>query len=115
MSALEAHSRKETDQSSGAITSVAVWMIDAYWLAMRLDDEWYGPILPWSEDAAGYVPPLEQLLKSMGDSLALIPSYSMPIEPPAIHPRVAAQEGRFIIWSNPRSLRSSPATGEQGR
>ncbi|HEX4005500.1 MAG TPA: FRG domain-containing protein [Acidobacteriaceae bacterium] len=77
---------------------VAVWMIDAYWLAMRLDDEWYGPILPWSEDAGKYVPPLEQLLANMTDSRALIPKFAMPIEPPAMHPRVAAQEGRFIIF-----------------
>lgn len=102
--ALEAHSRQGGSQSSEAVTSVAVWMIDAYWLAMRLDDEWYGPILPWSEDAARYVPPLEQLLKSMADSLALIPGYAMPIEPPAIHPRVAAQEGRFIIFGRTLDL-----------
>jgi hypothetical protein len=34
----------------------------------------------------------------MDDALALVPSYAMPIEPPSIHPRVAAQEGRFIIF-----------------
>jgi hypothetical protein len=43
-------------------------------------------------------------LKSIGDSLALIPTYAMPIEPPAIHPRVAAQEGRFIIFGRTRDL-----------
>jgi hypothetical protein len=84
--------------------SVAVWMIDAYWLAMRLHDEWYGPILPWSEDAAKYVPPLEQLLINMDDSRALVPDSAMPIEPPAMHPRVAAQEGRFIIFGKKEDL-----------
>jgi hypothetical protein len=54
--ALEVHSQQGGKQASGGAASVAVWMIDAYWLAMRLDDEWYGPILPWSEDAAKYVP-----------------------------------------------------------
>jgi hypothetical protein len=102
--ALESRVQSRNKEISGGAAPVAVWMIDAYWLAMRLDDEWYGPILPWSEDAAKYVPPLEQLLKSMGDSLALIPSYAMPIEPPAIHPRVAAQEGRFIIFGRTRDL-----------
>jgi hypothetical protein len=102
--AIEAHSRNTVGQDSLGPASVSVWMIDAYWLAMRLDDDWYGPILPWSQEATKYVPPLEKLLESMGDSLALVPSYAMPIEPPAIHPRVAVQEGRFIIFGQTRDL-----------
>jgi hypothetical protein len=35
---------------------------------------------------------------STKNARALIPKYAMPIEPPAIHPRVAAQEERFIIF-----------------
>jgi FRG domain-containing protein len=102
---LEGHSQQGGSQPDPeAITSVAVWMIDAYWLAMRLDEDWYGPILPWSEEAAKYVPPLEKLLESMHDSLALVPSYAMPIEPAAIHSRVAAQEGKFIIFGRTRDL-----------
>ena len=84
--------------------TVAVWMIDAYWLADRLSDEWYSPLLPWSEDAARYVPPLESLIDKMGDSRALLPSHAMPIEPPSMHPRVAAQEGRFIIFGRKQDL-----------
>lgn len=102
--AIEAHARDDVRPGPEQEITVAVWMIDAYWLAMRLDDEWYGPILPWSEEAAKYVPPLEQLLKSMDDALALVPNYAMPIEPPAIHPRVAAQEGRFVIFGRTRDF-----------
>lgn len=101
--ALESRWKKLEEQNQNPAANevesvVAVWMIDAYWLAMRLDDEWYGPILPWSDDATRYVPQLEQLLANMTDSRALIPKYAMPIEPPAMHPRVAAQEGRFVIF-----------------
>ena len=38
--------QKQDSTADSAESIVAVWMIDAYWLAMRLDDEW--PILPWS-------------------------------------------------------------------
>jgi hypothetical protein len=34
----------------------------------------------------------------------LIPEGPMPIEPPAMHPRVAAQEGRFIIFGRVQDL-----------
>ena len=40
----------------------------------------------------------------MTDARALVPKYAMPIEPPAMHPRVAAQEGRFIIFGRERDL-----------
>jgi hypothetical protein len=83
---------------------VAVWMIDAYWLASRLSDDWGSPLLPWSEDALRYVPPLEQLLEKNDMSKRLIPEIPMPIEPPAMHPRVAAQEGRFIIFGRRHEL-----------
>jgi hypothetical protein len=63
-----------------------------------------GPILPWSDDALRYVPPLEQLLDNMTDSRAVIPKYAMPIESPAMHPRVAAQEGRSIIFGRTLDL-----------
>jgi hypothetical protein len=96
--AKQLHRRKRHEQT------VAVWMIDAYWIAMRLDDDWFGPLLPWSEDAAKYVPPLEKLLANMNDSLALLPKHAMPVEPPAIHPRVAAQEGRFVMFGRTRDL-----------
>jgi hypothetical protein len=78
-------------------------MIDAYWLADKLN-EWSGPLLPYSEDAAKYVPPLERLIERMTDARALVPKHAMPIEPPAMHPRVAAQEGRFIIFGRERDL-----------
>lgn len=101
--ALEADS--QDDGRSKKASSVAVWMIDAYWLAMCLsDDEWSGPLLSWSDDAEKYVPSLEVLLRNRADSFTLIPEYAMPIEPPAIHPRVAAQEGRFIIFGQTRDL-----------
>jgi hypothetical protein len=77
---------------------IAVWMVDAYWLADQLSSEWVAPLLPWSDEAARYVPPLERLADKMGETRALLPSHAMPIEPPAMHPRVAAQEGRFIIF-----------------
>jgi hypothetical protein len=81
-----------------------VWMMDAYWLADRLSSDWSSPMLAWSEDAARYVPPLQTLADKMNDSQALIPSYAMPIEPPAMHPRVASQEGRFVIFGRVRDL-----------
>lgn len=98
---LEAYSRK--NNSSGK-DEVAVWMVDAYWLADHLSDEWGSPILPYSEDALRYVPTLERLIDKMSETRALIPKYPMPIEPPAMHPRVAAQEGRFVIFGRTREL-----------
>jgi hypothetical protein len=83
---------------------ISVWMVDAYWLSDKLSSEWSGPLLAWSEDAARYIPPLETLLDKMGDSKALLPGHAMPIEPPAIHPRVASQEGRFIIFGRTQDL-----------
>ncbi|MGA2888909.1 MAG: FRG domain-containing protein [Terracidiphilus sp.] len=83
---------------------ISVWMMDAYWLADRLSSDWRAPILAWSEDAARYVPPLETLVDKMDDSQALVPSHAMPIEPPAMHPRVASQEGRFVIFGRERDL-----------
>jgi FRG domain len=83
---------------------VAIWMIDAYWLAMRCSDDWSSPLLPWSEDASRYLPKLEDLIDKEKSAKALIPDDAMPIEPPAIHPRVAAQEGRFIIFGRKHDL-----------
>jgi hypothetical protein len=83
---------------------VSVWMIDAYWLADRLSDTWSAPLLPWSEDASRYVPELHTLVEKMDESKALLPESAMPIEPPAMHPRVAAQEGRFIIFGRRQDL-----------
>ncbi len=83
---------------------VAVWMVDAYWLAASLSTEWKSPLLPWSADAVRYIPPLETLIDKMGESKALLPHHAMPIEPPAMHPRVAAQEGRFIIFGGTQDL-----------
>jgi hypothetical protein len=83
---------------------VAVWMVDAYWLADCLSSEWGSPLLAWSDDALRFVPPLETLIDKMGDSKALLPGHAMPIEPPAMHPRVAAQEGRFIIFGRTQDL-----------
>ena len=77
---------------------ISVWMMDAYWLAAALSDEWNSPMLAWSEDAARYVPPLDKMIDKTNDSQALIPGHAMPIEPPAMHPRVASQEGRFVIF-----------------
>lgn len=79
-------------------------MVDAYWLSDKLSGEWRSPLLAWSEEAARYVPPLETLIDKMGDSKALLPSHAMPIEPPAMHPRVASQEGRFIIFGRTQDL-----------
>jgi hypothetical protein len=83
---------------------ISVWMMDAYWIADALSNDWSSPILAWSEDAARYVPPLETLADKMNDSQALVPSHAMPIEPPAMHPRVASQEGRFVIFGRVRDL-----------
>lgn len=83
---------------------VAIWMIDAYWLAMRCSDEWSSPLLPWSEDASRYMPKLEDLIDKEKNAKALVPDDAMPIEPPAVHPRVAAQEGRFIIFGRKHDL-----------
>jgi hypothetical protein len=90
----------------GAQDCVAVWATDAYWLADQLSDDWSAPLLPYSEDAAKYVPPLENLIESerLNDARRLLPKHPMPIEPPAMHPRVAAQEGRFLIFGRPADL-----------
>ncbi len=84
--------------------TICVWMMDAYWLADRLSSEWSSPILAWSEDATRYIPPLKSLADKMGDSQALLPIHAMPIEPPAMHPRVASQEGRFVIFGKVQDL-----------
>ncbi len=96
---------EETSEDSSASTAnIAVWMVDAYWLADRLSSEWGSPLLACSDDAVRYIPPLETLLVKMDDSKALLPGHAMPIEPPAMHPRVAAQEGRFIIFGENQDL-----------
>jgi FRG domain len=77
---------------------ISVWMMDAYWLSDKLSDEWTSPLLPWSEDADRYVPPLEKLIDKRKDTQALVPQHAMPIEPPNMHPRVASQEGRFVMF-----------------
>jgi len=93
--------RINNEQSSPLIS---VWMMDAYWLADVLDEVWSSPMLAWSEDAARYVPPLENMIDKMNDSQALIPSHAMPMEPPAMHPRVASQEGRFVNFGRTQDL-----------
>lgn len=84
--------------------TVCVWMMDAYWLADHSKSDWYAPLLPWSEDAKRYIPSLETMIENQTDAEALLPRYPMPIEPSAIHPRVAAQEGRFIIFGKNQEL-----------
>jgi len=84
--------------------TICVWMMDAYWLADCLSGEWSSPILAWSEDASRYIPPLKWLADKMDDSEALLPVHAMPIEPPAMHPRVASQEGRFVIFGKRHDL-----------
>jgi hypothetical protein len=97
--------RKALDSAnSSEPLRVAVWMVDAYWLADHLSDEWSAPILPYSADASKYIPPLDQIIEHGDDSEALIPKHPMPIEPPAMHPRAAAQEGRFIIFGRNQDL-----------
>jgi len=105
--ALEGYRREvENATVGGAQPSavISVWMMDAYWIADALSNDWSSPILAWSEDAARYVPPLETLADKMNDSQALVPGHAMPIEPPAMHPRVASQEGRFVIFGRVRDL-----------
>jgi hypothetical protein len=97
-------SREERGNESASAASIAVWMVDAYWLANRLSSEWRSPLLAWSSDAYRYIPPLETLIDKMDDSKALLPDHAMPIEPPAMHPRVAVQEGRFIIFGSTQDL-----------
>jgi hypothetical protein len=97
--------RKNADKEGSTFNSnVSVWIVDSYWLSDCLSNEWSSPLLPWSADAAKYVPPLESLIDKMGDSKALLPGHAMPIEPPAMHPRVAAQEGRFVIFGRTEDL-----------
>ncbi len=90
--------------SSDADNEVSIWMMDAYWLANHLSDTWYAPLLPWSEDSGAYLPSLETMIDKLEDAKALLPEYAMPIEPSAIHPRVAAQEGRFVIFGKTQEL-----------
>jgi FRG domain len=86
------------------INKVGIWMIDAYWLADKLSDSWFSPMLPDSKDAARYIPPIQSWIEDESESKALIPHAPMPIEPTAIHPRVAVQEGKFIIFGSAREL-----------
>src|SRR5665213_852717 len=83
---------------------ISVWMMDAYWLSDKLSDEWSSPLLAWSEEAARYVPALESLIDKRKDTQALVPNHAMPIEPPAMHPRVASQEGRFVMFGRTLDL-----------
>jgi hypothetical protein len=99
---------------SGGQNYVAVWAVDAYWLADHLSDEWSAPLLAYTEDAAKYVPPLERLVERFNDARALVPKYPMPIEPPAMHPRVAAQEGRFIIFGRAKEMLHQKIRLEKG-
>jgi hypothetical protein len=96
--------REGTETSPETKLSVAVWMLDAYWLAHRMSDDWSAPLLAWAADADRYIPPLEELIDRNEDTRALFPKHAMPIEPPALHPRVAAQEGRFIIFGQTTDL-----------
>jgi len=82
----------------------AVWMIDAYWLANCMSETWYSPMLPDSTDAELYIPPIQAYIEDQSKSHALIPRHSMPIEPTSIHPRVASQEAKFIIFGSQREL-----------
>lgn len=50
------------------------------------------------------------LIDKMGDSKALLPGHAMPIEPPAMHPRVAAQEERFIVFGKDTRFAGGRAT-----
>ena len=90
--------------SAGLGDHAGVWMIDAYWVADKLSDSWYSPMLPDSKDAARYIPSIQSWIEDESASKALIPPIPMPIEPTAIHPRVAVQEGKFIIFGSQREL-----------
>jgi hypothetical protein len=98
--------RRETNTAvkPDAKASVSVWMVDSYWLSCRLSDVWNSPLLAWSEDAKHYIPSLENLIDNMRASKANMPKHVMPVEPPAMHPRVAAQEGRFMIFGKTQDL-----------
>ena len=104
--ALDGHKQSQhaTAASNESSAKVDVWVVDAYWLSDRLSNEWTAPLLAWSSDADRYIPPMESLIDKMGDSKALLPRNAMPIEPPSIHPRVASQEGRFIIFGQTEDL-----------
>ena len=102
------------ERESGGHNYVAVWVVDAYWLADRLSDDWSAPLLAYTEDAAKYVPPLDRLVERFKDARALVPKYPMPIEPPAMHPRVAAQEGRFIIFGRAKEMLHQKIRLERG-
>lgn len=105
--ALEDYRKEIENLKAGSRKSspiISVWMMDAYWLASKMSDVWSGPLLPWSEDAEKYVPPLNTMIDNGADSRALVPDHAMPIEPPAMHPRVASQEGRFVIFGKVQDL-----------
>jgi hypothetical protein len=104
--ALDGHkqSQRGTTESDKLSAKVDVWVVDAYWLSDRLSSEWSAPLLAWSSDADRYIPPMESLIDKMRDSKALLPRHAMPIEPPSVHPRVASQEGRFIIFGQTEDL-----------
>jgi hypothetical protein len=101
---LRAKRERDTATKSARKATVAVWMVDSYWLSCRLSDVWNSPLLAWSGDASAYIPSLEELIDNMGESKAKVPKHVMPIEPPAMHPRVAAQEGRFMIFGRTQDL-----------
>ncbi|MGA8593166.1 MAG: FRG domain-containing protein [Bryobacteraceae bacterium] len=108
--ALEKYSRPLTrrDDDSQERAEVSIWVVDAYWLAGKISKIWDSPILPYSEEAGRYVAPLDKLIERMREVQELLPQFPMPIEPPAMHPRVAAQEGRFIIFGKNKDLLEQP-------
>ena len=65
----------------------------AYWLADVLDEVWSSPMLAWSEHAACYVPPLENMIDKVNDWQALIPSHAILMEPHAMHPESHRRKG----------------------
>ena len=102
----EVHKKQERDGGVGSESAadIAVWMVDAYWLADRLSNDWLSPLLPWSADAERYVPKLETLIDKPFDSKAL-PRHAMPYRAPGDAPTGCGAGGSVHhFWSGPQDL-----------
>ena len=56
--------KRDGEANPASSVSIAVWMVDAYWLADHLSNEWGSPLLAWSLTQAGTFPHLKRSSKS---------------------------------------------------
>ena len=84
----------------------AVWVIDPWeWNKIHIRGL-YGPALPGWKETEPYLWDLESAMDT--DNADIRRKWPIAIEPPHIDRRIAAQEGRFILFGTARDLVGSP-------